>query len=104
MGLIDVAHVNMFVLHCESMKKKGEKPLTHAVFRRTLSSELLSIHTDEMLTDDCNYGVGVPVASGSDKDAIIDKIPTPKQHVAIRLKDKRDGLAQLKQKACTVCS
>jgi hypothetical protein len=41
-GLIDMALVNMYIVHCQYCKSVGEKPLSHAKFRAQLHHQLIS--------------------------------------------------------------
>ena len=102
MGLIDVALVNMYVLHTESYAKAKKKPLTHAEWRRSLSSQLIEVG-QEVLDDAHQYGV----EEEDEQNIEPVHVPTKNQHYLVRTKEMRGPgtvRAQLKQRSCRVCA
>lgn len=43
--IVDMAVVNGYIVHCITLKKKGEKPPTHAAYLRRLHIQLLALRT-----------------------------------------------------------
>ncbi|GMF27869.1 unnamed protein product [Phytophthora fragariaefolia] len=43
--IVDMAVVNGYIIHCITLKKKGEKPPTHAAYLRRLYTQLLALRT-----------------------------------------------------------
>ena len=101
LGLFDIALVNMYVLHEESMKKTKKRSMTHAQWRRQLANELIEVGR-EIMDDKHVYGsYNEPIAP-----IVPVHTPNPDDHVLVRTTETRGpGVRnQRKQRACRVCS
>ena len=47
-GLVDMALVNAYIVHCQYCKSIGEKPMSHPNFRLALHEQLINLTSDDM--------------------------------------------------------
>ncbi|EGZ09189.1 hypothetical protein PHYSODRAFT_525281, partial [Phytophthora sojae] len=91
--LVDMAVVNGYIVHCWVLKKRGEKPPTHAEYLRRLHTQLLALRT-------INFGTH-PNA----EDLV--SVPIPRQDHTLANTDSFYSTAKQykhRQYLCKVCS